>query len=65
MKKSNFRELDKAGLNKELLEVCREQFNLRIQQATKQLTRTHLLRIARRKIATLKTILHEKTGQTS
>ncbi|MFI3255975.1 MAG: 50S ribosomal protein L29 [Psittacicella sp.] len=47
-------------LNKELLEVSTEQFKLRLQLSTGQLQQTHQLKIIRRKIAQIKTILTEK-----
>ena len=41
MSKSEKKLESKEDLEKELLELRREQFNLRIQQATGQLTRNH------------------------
>ena len=40
----------------------REQFNLRMQKATGQLSQTHLLKQVRRDIARVKTVLNEKAG---
>ena len=50
-------------LNAELLELLREQFNYRMQASTGQLAQTHLLKIVRRNIARVKTIITEKAGK--
>ena len=47
-------------LNKELLELRKAQFSLRMQVATQQLTKTTELGRVKREIAQLKTILTEK-----
>ena len=49
-------------LNAALLELLREQFNLRMQNSTGQLTQTHLIKNVRRDIARVKTILNQKAG---
>jgi len=49
-------------LNEELLNLLREQFNLRMQHSTGQLEKTDELRKVRRNIARVKTILTEKAG---
>lgn len=49
-------------LNTELLNLLREQFNLRMQLANGQLQQTHLLKQVRRNVARVKTLLTEKTG---
>jgi large subunit ribosomal protein L29 len=48
-------------LNKELLELRRAQFGMRMQQATQQLTNTSELAKMKRNIARVKTILNEKS----
>lgn len=63
MKIKEIREMDISALKEELFQTGREQFNLKLQHATRQLTATNRLKIARRKIARLLTILHEKIGQ--
>lgn len=63
MKASELREKNIEDLNKELLELTREKFNLRIQTATGQMNRTHQLKAVRRNIARVKTILNEKAGK--
>ncbi len=62
MKASELREKSVEELNAELLELLREQFNLRMQQSTGQLAQTHTLKQVRRNIARVKTILNEKAG---
>ncbi|MDX2219262.1 MAG: 50S ribosomal protein L29 [Burkholderiales bacterium] len=48
-------------LNKELLELRKAQFGLRMQQATQQLTNTSELGKMKRNIARIKTVLNEKS----
>ena len=48
-------------LNKELLELRKAQFSLRMQIATQQLTKTSEVARVKREIAQVKTILTEKT----
>ncbi|ALD15440.1 50S ribosomal protein L29 [Buchnera aphidicola (Aphis glycines)] len=55
-----FRQKDCQNLNIELLQLLREQFNLRMQSASGKLKQPHLLRKVRRNIAQVKTILTEK-----
>ena len=62
MKANDLREKSVEDLNKELLELTREKFNLRMQQGTGQLTQPHQIKAARRNIARVKTILNEKAG---
>jgi len=63
MKASELRQKGSADLNKELLELVREQFSLRMQKGTGQLAKTHRMKQVRREIAQIKTILNEKAGQ--
>jgi large subunit ribosomal protein L29 len=49
-----------AELAGDLLELRREQFNLRMQRGTGQLTQTHQLRKVRRDIARVKTAIAAK-----
>ena len=62
MKAQDLREKNVEELNEELLNLLREQFNLRMQAATGQLQQTHTLRSVRRDIARVKTLLNEKAG---
>jgi large subunit ribosomal protein L29 len=63
MKASELRQKSVDELRQELLESRREQFNLRMQQATNQLSKPHLFRQVRRRIARIKTLLREKEGK--
>ena len=60
MKPSELRAKDPAQLSKELEELLRAQFGLRMQKATQQLTNSSQLKIVRRDIARVRTILKEK-----
>ena len=62
MKAQDLREKNVEELNAELLNLLREQFNLRMQAATGQLQQTHTLKAVRRDIARVKTVLTEKAG---
>jgi len=63
MKAQELREHDVATLKQNLLELLREQFNLRIQKANDQLGRPSQIKAVRRDIARVKTILKEKKVQ--
>lgn len=60
MKASELKKMSGAELGKELDSLLQEQFNLRMQSGTKQLTRPHLIINVRKNIARVKTILREK-----
>ena len=62
MKKKSLREMSIEDLNKELHASLQEQFNLRMQKASGQLTRTDGHKKLRRKIARIHTLLNEKAG---
>jgi large subunit ribosomal protein L29 len=62
MKAQNLREKSLDELNAELQQALAEQFKLRVQKATGQLTQTHLLKQSRRHIALVKTVLQQKAG---
>ena len=60
----NARELKEKSvdeLNVELVELRKEQFNLRMQRATAQTEQSHTLKNVRRDIARVKTVLNQKT----
>ena len=57
MKATELRTKSKDELLSELLELRKEQFNLRMQQATGQLARADQYRNVRRDIARIKTVL--------
>lgn len=60
MKVSELRQKSVEELNKERLELLREQFKLRMQKATGQLAKPHLFKQGRCDIARINTILAEK-----
>ncbi len=60
MKASELRAKDPMQLSKELEELLRAQFSLRMQKATQQLTNNSQLKRVRRDIARVRTILNEK-----
>ncbi len=60
MKASELRQSSVAELNEELVKLRKEQFNLRMQDATGQLTNQDQFRKVRRDIARVKTVLNEK-----
>jgi large subunit ribosomal protein L29 len=60
MKASELRAKDEAALSKELEELLRAQFSLRMQKATQQLTNSSQLKKVRRDIARARTVLREK-----
>lgn len=62
MKASELRAKDQTALSKELEELLRAQFSLRMQKATQQLTNTSQLSKVRRDIARVRTLLREKAA---
>ena len=63
MKASELKAKSVDELQKELLSLNKEQFGLRMQVATQQLTNTSQLTKVRRNIARVKTVLTEKGVQ--
>jgi large subunit ribosomal protein L29 len=63
MNAKELRDKSAEDLNKELIDLLREQFNLRMQKGTGQLARPHQMKQVRRNIARVKTILREKAGK--
>ncbi|WP_253306156.1 50S ribosomal protein L29 [unidentified bacterial endosymbiont] len=63
MKASVLREQSAEALQAQLLELLREQFNLRMQKASGQMKQLNRLREARRDVARIKTILTQKKVQ--
>jgi large subunit ribosomal protein L29 len=62
MKASEVRRKSGDELREQLLQLKKEQFNLRFQKATGQLENTNRMREVRRDIARLKTILAEQAA---
>ena len=63
MKASDLRSKDVAGLQKEIADLLKAHFGLRMQKATQQLNNHSTLGKTRRDIARAKTILAEKKKQ--
>ena len=62
MKATEIREQSAEELQQVLLDLLKDQFNLRMQKATGQLAQNHMLGQVRRDIARVKTVLNEKAG---
>ena len=62
MKATELRAKDPEALNKELGELLKAQFSLRMQLATQQLSNISQLRKTRRDIARVRTVLQEKAA---
>jgi len=63
MKASELRAKSGDELNKELMELLKAQFGLRMQHATQQLGNTSQIKKVRRDIARVRTMLKEKAGK--
>ena len=60
MKAEELRSDDVATLKQKLLDLLKEQFNLRMQHATGQLGQNHQVKQVRRDIARVKTVINQK-----
>lgn len=60
MNTSELREKSVVELEQQLGDLCKDQFNYRMQVNTGQLGQTHLLKTVRRDIARVKTVISEK-----
>jgi large subunit ribosomal protein L29 len=58
---TDFRALSPDQLSEERTKLLKEQFNLRFQKATGQLEKTARVRVVRRTIAKINTVLGEKS----
>jgi len=63
MKASELRQKSKDELKALLVDLSRESFNLRMQKATRQLTKSHQIKNVRRDIARIHTLLTEMAGR--
>ncbi|MEY4208487.1 MAG: ribosomal protein [Pseudomonadota bacterium] len=63
MKASELQGKDATALKKELNDLLKAQFGLRMQVATQQLQNTSQLKKVRRDIARVKTVINQKGGQ--
>ncbi|MEL6860058.1 MAG: 50S ribosomal protein L29 [Pseudomonadota bacterium] len=59
-KAADFRSKSPDQLKEDLLQLKKEQFNLRFQQATGQLEKTARIKVVRRDIARVQTLLREQ-----
>jgi large subunit ribosomal protein L29 len=62
MKATELREKSADELQEALNGLLKEQFNLRMQQGTGQLSRPSQMKAVRRDIARVKTVMHEKAA---
>ena len=62
MKASEVRDLTTDELKDKLLQLKKEQFNLRFQKASGQLEKTARVREVRKDIARIKTVLGDRAG---
>lgn len=62
MKASELREKSVDELQVALNDELKQQFKLRMQLATGQLNESHLVKLARKNIARIKTAINEKAG---
>jgi large subunit ribosomal protein L29 len=63
MKAREFREKSGEELQKELSELLKAQFSMRMQLATQQLTNTSQMKKVRRDIARVRTLMNEKAAK--
>jgi large subunit ribosomal protein L29 len=63
MKASELRGKDQPALQKELTDLLKAQFGLRMQIATQQLSNTSQLKKVRRDIARVKTVMNQKDAK--
>ena len=59
MADKSIKEMGKSELETELLELRKEQFNLRMQNSTGQMTNTSRFKVIRREIARIKTQMND------
>jgi len=62
MKASELRAHDTGALTKELQDLLKAQFSLRMQKATQQLSNTSQLRKVRKDIARVRTVMAEQSA---
>ena len=62
MKANELRKNSRAELQKQLMDLLREQFNLRMQRGTGQLSKPSQMKAVRRDIARIKTVMAEMTA---
>lgn len=62
MKANDLREMDEASLQKELQDLLKAQFSLRLRKSNQQIQKTSEIRKTRRDIARVRTILAQKAA---
>jgi len=62
MKASEIRKMSTEDINKKIVELKTELFDLRMKQATGNLDKPHKINELRKTVARLKTVLNEKDG---
>lgn len=62
MKTSEIRKMSNEDINKKIVELKTQLFDLRMKQATGNLDKPHKINELRKTIARLKTVLNEKDG---
>ena len=65
VKSSDLRAKDSDALGKELTDLLKAQFGLRMQIATQQLSNTSQLKTVRRDIARVRTVMNENASRTA
>lgn len=63
MSKEELRSKTCEELSTELLDLRKEQFNLRMQLGVGQMTRVHQFKVNKKNIARVKTIMNEKSAE--
>ncbi|ABJ90787.1 50S ribosomal protein L29 [Buchnera aphidicola] len=56
--------IDKNHLKKNLLDLLKEQFNIRLQLSSGKLKKTHLVKKNKKDIARIKTVLNKRINHT-
>lgn len=62
MKTSEIRKMSREDINKKVVELKKELFDLRMKQATGNLEKPHMINALRKDVARLKTVLNELDG---
>ncbi len=62
MKTSEIRKMSKEELNKKLVDIKKELFDLRMKQSTGNLDKPHRINALRKDVARIKTVLNELDG---
>ena len=63
MKTSEIRKMSVEDINKKIVEIKNELFELRMKQATGSLDKPHMINAKRKDVARLKTVLTEKLSE--